>query len=152
MMPGPFGTVGGAQARARQGPVAEDIRALPYPDVNDVQRTFGVTWAQLVEGEPRLETLLGRARLGGARCRTFTDVERAFGPLRNELAALIGFAGKHHSHPVLGSAGAYEVAYWNLYNALAGSSPGAREAPKKQAGETVAETCPTASAEAPPKR
>jgi hypothetical protein len=118
MLPGPFEAVGGAKARARQGAAAEDSRT--FPSVSDVQRTFGVTWGQLVELEPQLETLLGRARLGGARSRTFADVDRAFGPLRNELAALIGFAGKHHSHPILGSAGAYEVAYWNLYNAVAG--------------------------------
>jgi hypothetical protein len=90
-----------------------------YPNVNDVQRTFGITWAQLVELEPQLETLLGRARLAGAGCRNFAGVERAFGPLRNDLAALIGFAGRHHRHPVLGSPGAYEVGYWKLYDAVA---------------------------------
>jgi hypothetical protein len=60
--------------------------------------------------------LLGRARLAGVRFQTFADVDRIFGPLRNELAALIGFAGKHHRHPVLGSAGAYG----ELYEAVAG--------------------------------
>jgi hypothetical protein len=90
-----------------------------YPNVNDVQRTFGVSWGQLVELEPQLEVLLGRGRQAGARCRTVADVDRGFGPLRNELAALIGFAGKHHRHAVLGSAGAYEVAYWKLYDAVA---------------------------------
>ena len=89
-----------------------------YPNVNDVQRTFGVSWEQLVELEPELETLLGRVRLTGDRSRAFTDLDRVFGPLRNELAALIGFAGKHHRHPILGSAGAYEVAYWILYDAV----------------------------------
>jgi hypothetical protein len=90
-----------------------------YPDVNDVQRTFGVTWGQLVELEPRLETLLGRVRQAVSGGRASTDMDRVFGPLRNELAALIGFAGEHRSHPVLGSAGAYEVAYWTLYDAVA---------------------------------
>jgi hypothetical protein len=123
-LPGSCETAGGTKACAGQGAVAEDSRALSYPNVNDVQRTFGVTWGQLVERESQLETLLGRARLGGARCRTFADVDRAFGPLRNELAALLGFAGKHHSDPVLGSAGAYEVAYWKLYNAVAESLRG----------------------------
>jgi hypothetical protein len=106
-----------------------------YPSVNDVQRTFGVSWSQLVELEPQLETLLGQVRLADPRNRTFTDVDRIFGPLRNELAALIGFAGKHHSHPVLGSSGAYEVAYWKLYDAVAKLLPnraaGAQEAPAK---------------------
>ena len=101
----------------------EDGRAT-YPNVNDVQRTFGVSWDQLVELEPLLETLLERVRLAGPGSRPCTDVDRVFGPLRNELAALIGFAGKHHRHPVLGSVGAYEVAYWKLYDAVAGSLPG----------------------------
>jgi hypothetical protein len=92
--------------------------------VDDVQRAFGVAWAQVAELEPRVETLLGRARTTGAHCRTMADVGRAFGPLRNELAGLIGFAGEHQRHPVLGSDGAYEVAYWKLYAAVAGSVPG----------------------------
>jgi hypothetical protein len=92
--------------------------------VEDVQRVFGVAWAQVVELEPRVETLLGRARMAGADCRTMADVARAFGPLRNELAGLIGFAGEHQRHPLLGGPGAYEVAYWKLYDALAGSLPG----------------------------
>ena len=91
-----------------------------YPNLNDLQRAFGVTWGQLVELEPRVETLLGRARRAGAGCRTLTDVARGFGPLRDELAGLIGFAGRHQRHPVLGSTGAYEVAYWKLYDAVAG--------------------------------
>jgi hypothetical protein len=117
--PGPFETAASARACFGQRPVAEDGPA-PYPNVSDVQRTFGVTWGELVEREPPLAVLLGRARLAGAGCQTLADVDRVFGPLRNELAALIGFAGKHHSHPVLGSAGAYEVAYWNLYHAVVG--------------------------------
>jgi hypothetical protein len=128
---------------------AEDGRAT-YPNVNDVQRTFGVSWGQLVELEPQLKTLLGRVRLAGARCRNSADVDRVFGPLRDELAALIGFAGKHHSHPVLGSAGAYEVAYWKLYGAVARllSGGGAREAPAKQRDDTDSEPCSTESASA----
>jgi hypothetical protein len=104
-----------------------------HPNVSDVQSTFGVSWGQLVELEPQLETLLGRALLAGPGSRTFADVDRVFGPLRNELAALIGFAGKHRRHPILGSAGAYEVAYWTLYDAavrlLSGRATGAQEAP-----------------------
>src|SRR5262249_33176669 len=37
---------------------------------------------------------------------------------------LIGFAGRHHRHPVLGSTGAYEVAYWKPYDTVAGLVPG----------------------------
>jgi len=58
--------------------------------------------------------------------------------VRDELVELIGFAGKHRRHPVLGSVGAYEVAYWKLYDAVAGSLPmspdGAAEAPEQQGG------------------
>jgi hypothetical protein len=123
-----------------------------YPSVNDVQRTFGVSWDQLVELEPELETLLGRVRLTGAWGRSFADLDRVFGPLRNELAALIGFAGKHHRHPVLGSAGAYEVAYWTLYDAvarlLAGRATGPEEAPANQRSATAPGSCPSESVSA----
>jgi anti-anti-sigma regulatory factor len=91
-----------------------------YPNVTDVQRVHGVTWADLVEREPVIEALLWRARSAGAGCRTVAAVERAFAPLRHDLAGLIGFTGKHHRHPLLGSVGAYEVAYWKLYDAVAG--------------------------------
>jgi hypothetical protein len=133
----------------------EDSQTM-YPNVNDVQRAFGISWGQLVELEPQLESLLGRAWPAGTNCRTRSDVDRVFGPLRNELAALIGFAGKHHSHPLLGSVGAYEVAYWKLYNAVVGSMPGraggAAEAPEPQRGETAAETCPRESVATAPAR
>jgi hypothetical protein len=95
-----------------------------YPEVNAVQRAFRITWDKLVELEPQLETLLRRAQTAGAGCRTFTDVDRVFGPVRNELADLIGFSGKHHNHPVLGSVAALEVAYWKLYDAVAGQVAG----------------------------
>jgi hypothetical protein len=114
------------------------------------QAADAVTWGQLVELEPQIQELLWRVRMAGTSCRTSLDVERAFGPVKNELAGLIGFAGKHHRHPLLGSVGAYAVAYRKLYEAVAGLVPGraagAQEAPEKQRGETVAETCPTESA------
>ena len=112
----------GAEPDAVPEPCATGARK-PYPSVSDVQATFGVTWGELVEAEPQVESLLWRAREGGAHCRTFADVKRAFGPVRNELAELIGFAGKHRWHPVLGSVGAYEVAYWKLYDAVAALVP-----------------------------
>jgi hypothetical protein len=120
---GLFEAVGGTEPGAGPAPVAEGARKL-YPSVDDVQRVYGVAWAQVVELEPRVETLLWQARTAGAHCRTLADVARVFGPLRNELAGLIGFAGEHQRHPVLGSDGAYEVAYWKLYDAVAGSLPG----------------------------
>jgi anti-anti-sigma factor len=101
----------------RAVPCAEDSQA---PAVPHVQPTYGVTWAELVELEPQVKELLWRARLAGAGCRTSSDVERAFGPVRNELDGLIGFAGKHQCHPVLGSARAYTVACRKLYDAVAG--------------------------------
>jgi anti-anti-sigma factor len=108
----------------------------PDPSASDVRHTCPVTWAQLVELEPQLETLLRRARTAGAGCRSLPDVHRIFTPLRNELADLIGFIGKHHSHPILGGCGAYEVAYWKLYEAVAGLLPrpagAAAEALQKQ--------------------
>jgi hypothetical protein len=55
-------------------------------------------------------------------------VEGVFGPVRNELRALIGFAGRHYRHPVLGSPEAYRVAYSKLHDAVAGLLPG-RPAP-----------------------
>jgi hypothetical protein len=70
--------------------------------------------------------------------------------VKNELAGLIGFAGKHHRHPVLGSVGAYAVAYGKLYDAVAGLLPGraagVQEAPQKQGRDTVIEPRPPKSA------
>jgi anti-anti-sigma regulatory factor len=116
-------------------PPAESARN-GYPDVQDVQRTHGVTWAQLVDLEPQLAALLRRARTAGADCRSLGDVGPAFSPVRNELAELIGFRGKHHGHPVLGGTGAYQVAYWKLYDAVAGLVPGRAGAPSDE-GEFV---------------
>jgi anti-anti-sigma factor len=112
----------GAEPDAAPVPCAPGVRQA-YASVSDVQGTFGVTWGELVEAEPQVESLLWRAREGGAHCRTFADVKRVFGPLRNELARLLGFAGKHRRHPVLGSVGAYEVAYWKLHDAVAALVP-----------------------------
>jgi anti-anti-sigma regulatory factor len=121
-----------AQPCPPPGPSAEGARK-GYPNVQDVQRIHGVTWGQLVEREPQLDSLLRQARTAGAGCRTLKDVDGAFGPLRNELAELIGFKGRHHGHRVLGGPGAYQVAYWKLYDAVAGLLParaaGAEEAP-----------------------
>jgi hypothetical protein len=91
--------------------------------VDDMQRVHGISWAELVEGEPELKCLLWQARSAGARCQKIADVNRAFVPLRNELAGLLGFTSKHRWHPILGSIGAYEVAYWKLYDALGGLLP-----------------------------
>jgi hypothetical protein len=117
-----------------------------FPSVRDLERISGITWSDLVELEPQVETLLWRARRAGTNCRTFTDVARVFGPVRTELAELIGFAGKHHRHPILGSARAYAVAYWKLHDAVAvllpGRAGGAEEAPENQRGGTVPRPCP----------
>jgi anti-anti-sigma regulatory factor len=94
-----------------------------YPNVSAVQQSCGVTWGTLVELEPQLQVLLWRARGTSANCQNSADVDRVFHRLRKELAELIGFAGKHYQHPILGSAGAYQVAYWKLYNAVAALVP-----------------------------
>jgi anti-anti-sigma regulatory factor len=112
-------------------PAATDGRK-PHAKMEGAQGSGRVTWARLAELEPKLETLLWRARGVGAGCRTFTDADHAFGPVRNELVALIGFAGPHHWHPILGSAEAYQVAYSKLYDAVAGLLP--RRADDSQKG------------------
>jgi hypothetical protein len=82
-----------------------------------------VTWGQLTELEPQLNELLWKAREGGARCRCREDVTRVFVPFRYALADLVGFLGVNRDHPVLGSVGAYDVAYWRLHDAVAGLLP-----------------------------
>ena len=91
-----------------------------YPDFRDLEPLSGVTWLDLVGLEPELEKLLWKARQACVSCRCWMDVERVFASVRNTLSDLIGFAGKYHQHPVLGSTGAYQVAYWKLYDAVAG--------------------------------
>jgi hypothetical protein len=108
----------------------------PYPNFRHLERLAGVTWHELVGLEPRLAELLWGARQACVNCRRWSDVERFFSPIRNTLAGLVGFAGKHHRHAVLGSAGAYEVAYWRLYDAVAGLLPG------RAGRETAAEPSP----------
>jgi hypothetical protein len=98
--------------------------AVSGAEAHDGPEPCAITWAQLVELEPRLEQLLWRARLAGAGCRTRSDVHQVFGPVRNELAELIGFHGVRYRHPVLGSTEAYQVAYWKLHEAVAGLLPG----------------------------
>jgi hypothetical protein len=102
-----------------------------YPKVDEVERTFRVTRDQLVELEPDVKPLLWRARIAGGRCRTCGAAMEAFSALRGELAGLIGFDGKHRHHPVLGSLGAYEVAYCKLYDAVAGILAGRAEGVEK---------------------
>src|SRR5262245_62027415 len=96
---------------------------MTYPQVHDLERAHGVTWQELTWLEPRLDELLWQARADGARCRDREDVERAFAPLRGALVELIGLLGRHRDCPVLGSVGAYEVAYWRLREAVSGLLP-----------------------------
>jgi hypothetical protein len=121
----------------------------PYPSFRDLERRSGITWRDLAELEPKLADLLWGARQAGVTCRRWSDVDRVFAPIRNTLAELVGFAGKNHGHPVLGGPGAYQIAYWKLYDAVAGLLPGratsAERVPDTQHRETVAETCPTES-------
>jgi hypothetical protein len=90
-----------------------------FPHFRDLECAHGVTWDDLVVLEPKLAELLWRAREACVTCRRWSDVDRAFAPIRNTLAELVGASGSRSSHPVLGSVGAYEVAYWKLYEATA---------------------------------
>ena len=122
----------------------------PYPNFRELERLHGVTWHDLAEMEPRLGELLWRALQAGVGCRGWSDVERVFSPIRNAVAELAGFAGHNHRHSVLGSTGAYQVAYWKLYDAVAGLLPGraggTAEDPEKQRGGPVGDTCPAEAA------
>jgi hypothetical protein len=128
----------------------------PYPNFQDLERLSGITWGDLTALEPQLGELLWTARHACVTCRRWSDVARAFAPLRNTLAELVGFAGKHQRHPILGSAGAYQVAYWKLYNAVAvllpGRAGGAEETPRQKHTETADETGSTESALTAPAR
>ena len=121
-----------------------------YPNFRDLEIGHGVVWPDLVALEPKLAELLWRARQASVTCRRWSDVERAFGPVRNEVTELVGFVGKHQRHSVLGSVGAYTVAHWKLYDAVAGLLPccadRAEEALEKQRKEIAFETCPAEAA------
>jgi hypothetical protein len=122
----------------------------PYPNFSDLELLTGVTWQDLVELEPRLGELLWRARVTGAHCLCWADVDRLFPPIASTVVELVGLAGHNHRHPVLGSTEAYQVAYWRLYDAVAGLLPdrnaSAAEAPEKQRRETAGETHPPQAA------
>jgi hypothetical protein len=122
----------------------------PYPNFRDLERLSGITWDDLTALEFRLEELLWAARAASATCRRWSDVDGGFAPIRNTLTELVGFAGRHHRHRVLDSTGAYQVAYWKLYDAVAGLLPCradcAEEALEKQRKEIVSETCPAEAA------
>ena len=94
-----------------------------YPNVRDMEHLWDITWGELTALEPRLEELLWAARAASATCRRWSDVDQAFAPIRDTLAGLIGFSSTRCGHPILGSVGAYEVAYWRLYDAVAGLLP-----------------------------
>jgi anti-anti-sigma factor len=130
-----FEVIRDERAGAEAASVATHPRPL-CPSVADVERTHGVSWAELVEREPEVETLLWRARSAGAGCQNMAAVDRAFAPLRSDLARLIGFMGKHHRHSLLGSVGAYEVAHWKLYDAVAGGLAPERTASRDE-GELI---------------
>jgi hypothetical protein len=117
----------------------------PYPNFRDLERQSGVTWHELVELESGLAELLWEARQACVTCRRWSDVGRAFAPIRNTLTELVGFARNNRWHPVLARPEAYQIAYWRLYDAVAGLLPGraggATEAPEKQRNVPVTEPC-----------
>jgi len=124
-----------------------------YPNVRDMEHLWDITWGELTALKPRLEELLWAARAASATCRRWSDVNRVFAPIRNTLTGLVGFARRHHRCRVLGSVGAYEVAYWKLYDAVAGllSVPTAEASLETQQGEIFAGTCPAESAATAPQ-
>jgi len=95
----------------------------PFPNYRDLERVRGIFWHELVQREPGLAELLWQAHRAGSVCRCWSDVDRAFTPVSCALARLIGFAGTHRGHPVLGSPAAYDIAYWKLYDAVAALVP-----------------------------
>jgi hypothetical protein len=113
----------------------------PYPHFRDLERRTGITWHELVELDSRLAALLWEARRACVACRCRSDVDRAFAPIRSALSELVGLAGQNCRHRALSSPGAYEVAYWKLYDAVAGLLPGAA---------VSASDCPATEREATP--
>src|SRR6516225_10334550 len=107
----------------------------PIPSIQELERRHSVNFWRLVELEPRLELLMLQARQAGRACRSQADVDREFSPLRNRLGTLIGFSGQHNRHRILGSVGAYEVAYWSLYGVLMNFLP--QEAPAAGKDKTM---------------
>jgi hypothetical protein len=93
------------------------------PNVQDFESLHGIPWHELTQREPELTWLLWQARQAGASCRSWGDVYATFSPIRHRLAALLGVLGKHRRDPILGSPGAYEVAYWKLYEGVVGLLP-----------------------------
>ena len=95
----------------------------PYRNVRNLEKLFGVTWRDLIALEPTLEGLLETAREASIICRRWADVDRFFVPIGNALSGIVGLAGKNQRHPILGSAKAYEVAYWKLFDEVVGALP-----------------------------
>jgi hypothetical protein len=91
----------------------------PYPNYRDLESCHGVTWHELVDLDSRLADLLWDARHACVGCRRRSDVDQFFAPIHASLNAIFGWARAHPVHPRLGSHGAYQVAYWKLYDAVA---------------------------------
>jgi hypothetical protein len=91
--------------------------------LTELERIHGITWLDLAEREPRLWRLLWRARQVGASCRSRSDVECIYRPLRHEVADLVGLLGSNRTDTILGSVGAYEVVCRKVYDAVASLVP-----------------------------
>jgi hypothetical protein len=122
----------------------ERMAMQTHQSFTNLEKVFGITWRDLADLEPKLGELLWAARQASAACRRWSDVDRAFAPIRTALTELVGFAGTNRRHPVLGGAGAYQVAYLKLYDAVSGllrcRATSAAEAPENQRAEAVADT------------
>jgi hypothetical protein len=123
------------------------------PNICDLERTHRITWNELVDLEPKLAQLLWESRQACVNCRRLPDVDRIFARIRNSLSELVGFARRHHWHPVLSSLGAYEVAYWKLYGTVTALLPAAADevanAMREVRARTVARTPLTAGTSSP---
>lgn len=87
--------------------------------VKTMERMHGLNWSELVQMEPELGRLLTFARMVGDCCMNWRDVDRGWGQFKDRIADVVGYLGRHRSHPVLGTVGAYDVVYWKLHNAVA---------------------------------
>src|SRR5262249_43196645 len=118
-----------------------------YPNIKELERIHGVSWHDLVQREPALEDLLWVARRLSISCRRWSDLDRVFAPVLDELIGLFGLHGKLHRDPILGRTVAYEIAYGKLYDAVAGLLPGradvAEKSPEDQREGTTPEPCPS---------
>jgi len=86
--------------------------------MNTTGQTMAAGWSVLVQHEPRLGALLGEAEaIEGGPGFCANEVWYGAGNLRERLSALVGW-DVDQGDPVLGTRGAYDLAYDTVYDAL----------------------------------